>query len=107
MAVTKQQARKVRQPVVISDHAITGVLDGTTTQEVLVLSIVAERMTVQSDGTLAGNLEVSVNGTNWHSAGSFLANALTNATFSGPDHLFRAVRITRTGGSGKLHLVVK
>ena len=107
MAVSKIQARKVRQPVFISDHAVTGVLDGTTTSEVLLLSIVAERMSVQSDGTLAGNIEVSVNGIDWHSAGSFSATTLTEATFAGPNHMFRAVRITRTGGSGKLHLVAK
>lgn len=107
MAVSKQQARKVRQSVHTSDMALTGILDATNTSEVILLSIVAERLTVHSDGDLAGTIEVSVNGVNWHAAGSFTANALTDASLAGVDHLFRAVRITRTSGSGKLHMVAK
>jgi hypothetical protein len=79
------------------DKLVTETLDGTTTTEILQLGIVAEKITIQSTGTLAGDILVSANGTNFVAAGSFTAN--TPLTYSA--HLCVAVKITRTGGTGK------
>ena len=59
--------------------------------------MVAQKITVQSTGTLAGNIEISANGTDFVSGGAFVANTPTSYT----THLCVAVRITRTGGTGK------
>lgn len=103
MAVTKIQARKVRQPVLIGDLNVSGTLDATTTVEILELSSVAEKVTVQSDGTLAGNVEFSINGLNFFGSTAFVATI--PVTYS--SNLVRLVKITRTSGTGKLHLVAR
>ena len=101
MAVSKQQARKVRQPVLTGDLFLSGTLDGTTTTEIVLLSSVAEKITVQSDGTLAGTVEFSVDGTDYFGSAAFVA--VTPVSYS--THLARAIRITRTVGTGKLHIL--
>lgn len=73
-------------------------LDGTTTTDVVKLPIVAERITVQSTGTLAGSIDVSLDGENWSNNTVFTAN--TMVTFS--SHNVASVRVNRTGGEGKL-----
>lgn len=93
----KKESTKARQRVFTGDKQVTGELDATTTTETLQLGMVAEKITVQSTGTLAGNIEVSANGTNFVSAGAFTAGV--PVTYSA--HLCVAVRITRTGGTGK------
>jgi len=103
MAVTKAQARKVRQPVLVGDFAISSALDGTTTVDIVTLSSVAEKVTVQSDGTLAGTVEFSVNGTTFFGSTAFTATVpLTYST-----NLVRVVKVTRTGGAGQLHMVAR
>ena len=101
MAISKAQARKVRLPVLEGDYAITGQLDATTTTEDILLSSPVPSVTFQSDGTLAGNVTFSVNGVDFASSTAFAANAMV--TFS--THNVRVMRVTRTGGSGKLHVI--
>lgn len=103
MAVSKIQARKVRQPVLIGDLAISTTLDATTTTDIIELSSIAEKVTIQSDGTLAGNVEFSINGINFFSSTAFTAT--TPVTYS--TNLIRVIKVTRTGGSGKLHIVAR
>jgi hypothetical protein len=103
MAVTKPQARKVRQPVLIGDMHVTKVLDGTNTVEIIELSSVAEKFTVQSSDTLDGSLEVSVNGVDYVGIGNFFAGTLVSYN----SHLIMKVKVTRTAGSGKLSLVAR
>jgi hypothetical protein len=83
------------------DKVLTGTLDGTTTTETVQLGVVAQKITVQGTGTLAGNIEVSANGTDFVSAGAFTTAALT--TYS--THLCVAVKITRTGGTGQASIL--
>lgn len=101
MAITKTQARKVRQPVLTGDYSLSETLDAATTQETLTLSLAAEKVTVQSDGNLAGTVEFSVNGVNFFSSTAFTAT--TPVTYSA--NLVRVIRITRTSGAGKLHIL--
>lgn len=101
MAVTKIQARKVRLPTLTGDYALSAFLDASTTVDIVTLSCAAESITVQSDGNLAGTIEFSVNGVNFANSTAFAANALVpyGAT------LIRVIRVTRTSGSGKLHII--
>jgi hypothetical protein len=101
--VSKDQARKVRQPVLVGDLHITGTLDGTTTTEIVELSSIAEKVTVQSSGDLAGNITVSINGKDFNTGVAFVANTLV--TYS--TNLVRVIKVTRTGGSGKLSIVAR
>lgn len=103
MAITKAQARSVRQPVLVGDYEVSAALDAGTTQTTVLFSSVAEKVTFQSDGDLAGNFEISVNGVNWSSGATFTANTI--ATYS--TNLVRLIRVNRTGGSGRLHLIVR
>lgn len=103
MAVTKIQARKVRQPVLIGDLAISKTLDAIITTDIVELSSVAEKVAVQSDGTLAGTVEFSINGVTFFGSTAFTAGAAV--TYS--TNLVRVIKITRTGGTGKLHIVAR
>jgi hypothetical protein len=101
MAVTKQQARKVRLPVLTGELYLSGVLDGTTTEEIIELSSVADKITFQSDGNLAGAVLFSINGLDFASSTAFTANTMVSFN----THLVRVIKITRSSGSGKLHIV--
>ena len=101
MAVTKQQARKVRQPVLTGDHFLSGTLNGTITTEIVLLSSIANKITVQGDGDLAGTVEFSVNGVDFFGSTAFLA--VTPLSYN--THLVRAIKITRVTGTGKLHIL--
>lgn len=94
---TKKQATRNRQHVMTGQKGLTGNLDATTTTEIVMLGMVAQKITVQGTGTLAGTIEVSANGTDFVSAGAFAVATLTSYN----THNCVAVRITRTGGSGK------
>ena len=103
MAVTKEQARKVRQAVQTDDLSLSIALDGTTTIDTRIFSVVAEKVSWQSDSTLAGTVEFSINGTDFFGSVAFAATAPGSYN----THLIRAIKITRTGGAGKLHLLAK
>lgn len=93
----KKESTKARQRVFTGDKQVTNDLSATSTTEIIKLGMVAQKITVQSTGTLAGTIEVSANGTDFISAGSFTATTPVSYT----SNLCVAVRITRTGGSGK------
>jgi hypothetical protein len=103
MAVTKIQARKVRQPVLIGDLAISKELNGAGQTDIVELSSVAEKVTVQSDGTLAGTVSFSINGVDFFGSTAFTAT--TPLTYS--TNLVRIVKVAWTSGSGKLHMVAR
>jgi hypothetical protein len=103
MAITKEQARKVRQPVVTGDLALSVSLSASATTETKILSISAEKVSWQSDGTLAGNIEFSIDGVTFFGSTAFTAGV--PGSYS--THLVRAIKITRTGGTGKLHVLAR
>ena len=74
-------------------------LDGTTTTDSIKLGGVASKITFQTTEDLACSVEVSLNGTDWSSAGSGSTTMVSYDT-----HNVIAVRATRTSGSGKLIL---
>lgn len=103
MGYSKKDSRKAREKVSVADMVSTGTLDGTTTVEVIQLGVAADKVSWQSSGTLAGTVEFTINGTTWVASTAFTATVIGTYTAS----LVKAVRVTRTGGTGKLHILAK
>lgn len=103
MSFNKKQLSGVRQKVDSSNRLVTDVLDATTTSEIIKLGQVAEKVSFQSDGDLAGNVSFSINGKDFFSSTAFTAT--TPGSYS--THSVLHVKVDRTGGSGKLYLVYR
>jgi len=103
MGYSKKETRKAREKVAVADMVSTGTLDGTTTTEIIQLGVAADKVSWQSDGTLAGNIEFTINGVTWVATTAFAATVI--GTYSAS--LVKAVKVTRTGGTGKLHILAK
>jgi hypothetical protein len=100
----KKQSRLARQPVKSGELVATGTLDGTTTIEVLTLSVVAEKLSLQMQGTLTGTIEFSIDGKTFiNSTAIPAAGVITN--FS--THLVASVKVTRATGSGTLTVAAR
>jgi hypothetical protein len=99
MAYSKLQANKVRQQVRNDEMQVTSTLDGTTTSQVLSLSLVAQKVSIQASGTLAGTIEVSLDGVQWTNSTAIGAVGVI-VTYS--TSLVRHVKVLRSGGSGTL-----
>ncbi len=104
MAYSKKQSKLARQSVSIGDSEVTGTLDGTTTTETITLSCVAEKVSFQGSGTLAGNVTFSIDGVNF---GNSTAIGAANAIVTFNTHMVKVVKVTRTGGTGKLAILAK
>lgn len=104
MGLDRIKREKIAQPVKIGSLIVTGTLDAVTTSEIINLFSVVEKITFQSDGTLAGTIEFSLNGTNWDDS---TAIGAAGVMVSYNTHNISAVRITRSAGSGKLYLAIK
>jgi hypothetical protein len=102
MAITKEQARKVRQPVNAGDLALSVTMTGAGS-EIKILSIPAEKVSWQSSGTLAGSVEFSIDGVTFFGSVAFAAGV--PGSYS--THIVRAIKVTWASGSGKLHLLAK
>lgn len=98
MGYDKRSARVPRRAVLAGDKVITGDLSASPSVEIISLTGVAQKVTWQSLGTLAGNIEFSSNGTDFYSSTAFTAN--TAGSYN--THNVVAVKVTRTSGSGKL-----
>lgn len=102
MAVTKSQARQVRQPSLMGDMAITATMSAAATEDIE-LSSIAEKVTFQSSGTLAYTYAVSVNGKDFSSPVAGAAGVLVTYSAS----LCRVVRLVWTSGTGRVSLVAR
>lgn len=103
MAYKKDEVAKLRQLVAVDDIRSTGTLDGTTTTETLNLSMVASKISYQRTDTLQCTVEVSLNGVDFEAATAVTTAALTSYS----THNIKAVRVTRTAGSGRLVVAAK
>ena len=101
MAISKQRARSVKHAVLCGDEQVTGVLDGTTTVEVVELTGPASKVSLQSSDTLAYNAEFSLNGITFFSSTAGTAGV----PISFNTHNVGAIKITRTGGTGKVTIL--
>lgn len=97
---SKKDIRKSITPNLVGFEVSTGTLDGTTTEEVVELACPASKITLQSSGDLAYTYTVSVNGTTFVTGGTVAANALSSYN----THNVSSVKVTRTGGSGKVSI---
>lgn len=95
---TKKDVQQVRQNIASGQREYTEELSASVTVEVLKMAGGMSRVTVQSTGDLAGTVEFSVNGQDFFGSTAFTAN--TPVTYSA--HNFNAIRVTRTGGTGRL-----
>ena len=98
MAYDKTQSRVPRRAMLAGDKQMTAELSASVTVQVIQLTMVAQKVTWQSTGTLAGNVEFSSNGTDFYTSTAFTANVVGSYN----THNVVAVRVTRTGGTGKL-----
>lgn len=98
MTILKKASQKIRQQVSGGLKTATGTLDGTTTVEIVEFGAAMSKVSWSSTGTLAGNIEFTINGQTWFTSTAFVAG--TPGSFTA--HNVNAVRITRTGGTGEL-----
>jgi hypothetical protein len=104
MGLDYKKREKAVQKVKSGVKYSTGTLDATTTTEEFHDIGVLEKVTFQANGTLAGTVEFSLDGSQWSSSTAIGAvGALV--TFS--THLVCAIKVTRTGGTGKLAIAGK
>lgn len=99
MGYSKKDIQRAHQDVSVGVGLCTGTLDASVTTEIIQFGGALSRVTFQGSGTLAGTVEFSVNGTNWFSS---TAIAGSNAPTTYSTHNFNSMRVTRSGGSGKL-----
>ena len=102
MAITKEQARKVRQPTLIGDEHITHLMSGAGSMDIE-LSAIAEKVTMQSSDTLAYTYAVSANGKNFSAPVAGSANTLVTYSAS----LVKVVRIAWTSGAGRVTILAR
>jgi hypothetical protein len=100
MAISKAAARSTKQAVLSGDELVSPVLDGTSTVYTFELTGPASKITLQSSDSLAFDYEVSVNGKNFVTGASVVAGALSSYS----THNISTVKVTRTGGTGKVSL---
>jgi len=103
MAFTREQLAKKTQKVSVGSQFSTEVLDAVTTEQIISLGSSASKVSFQSNDTLAGNVEFSINGVDWKDSTAFAANALTSYS----SHNVLAIKVTRTSGSGKLSIATR
>jgi hypothetical protein len=99
MSYSKKQVQPLNQKVTTGVSLATEVLDATNSVEIVRFGGAMSRVTFQGTDTLAGTVEFTVNGTNWFSS---TAIAAANAPTTYTTHNFVAVRVTRSGGTGRL-----
>jgi hypothetical protein len=99
MTFSRQDIQSLQLPVRTGDKTITGVLDGTTTVQIVDLGDVFAKVSFQATGTLLGTIEFSLNGVNFANS---TAIAAANAIASFSTHNVCSIRVTRTSGTGRL-----
>lgn len=103
MAISKQDARKVKHSVLSGDERTSPTIDASTTTYDFEITGPTQKFTVQGSGNLAYTYDVSANGQNFTgSPVSVAANAMS--TYPGT-HVVAVIRITRVSGAGKVTLL--
>lgn len=98
-----QDVTKKQRVPGFGDILTTDVLNAVDTEEILSIANPGEVIAWQCNGSLVCDVEVSLNGADFVAAGT--GAVATIASFS--THPVRFVKITRTGGEGKLVLVTR
>jgi hypothetical protein len=100
---TRKDVESLYSP--IQQHGIrlaTETLDGTNTSEIFNFGDISDKISMQASGDLDCAVDVTVNGSTWIEIAASITSAAI-VTYS--THVVTAVRVRRTSGTGKLHLV--
>jgi hypothetical protein len=104
MGYSKRDVASVQQATKTGQRYVTPELSAAPSVEVIKFGDVASAVTFQASDNLTGTIEFSVDGENFKNSTALAAsNAMTTFT----THLVTAVRITRTGGAGKVAVACK
>ena len=98
---TRKEVQSVRQRVATGQKDATGVLDATTTVEIIRLGGAMSKVSFQASGSLQGTVEFSLSGLDWVSSTAIPAS---NAIASFSTHNIEGIRVTRTAGTGQLFI---
>jgi hypothetical protein len=98
MSLDKKERSKTRQLISTGAVLSSNELDGTTTEEVINLGIAASKVSYQSTKTLAGNISFSINGKDFFDSTAFTATVQASYI----THNVVAVKVSRTGGTGRM-----
>ncbi len=100
MAYSKKDILDAKQSVRTGVRTATAELSVSNPgPEIIDLGDVCAKVTFQSDGNLTGTIEFSVDGKTWGNS-----TALATAMTSFNTHNVCAVRVTRSGGTGKVSI---
>jgi len=100
--ITKKQIETMYNPG--SQNGVktaTKILDGSTLVEIIKFGDVVAKLTVQSTDSLVCDVTVSINGTDFITA---LTGVDNSALQSYELHNVTTIKVTRTAGTGRLHI---
>lgn len=103
MAISKQDARKVKHAVLSGDERTSPTIDASHPSYDFEITGPTQKFTVQGSGDLAYTYDVSANGATFSGSATSVA-ATAMSTYPGT-HVVAVVRITRVSGSGKVTLL--
>jgi hypothetical protein len=103
MAISKQQARKTKQPVLSGDEQISTVINSSATSYSFEITGPSKYFTLQSNGSLTYTWAVSANGSSFGTPSATIA-AGAFSTYTGPD-VVAVIQITRVSGSGQVTML--
>lgn len=98
MAITKQQARRTSQSMFTGDIQ-QAILNASDPEVIMIFSNIAEKISFQASGDLAGTVEFSLNGKDFKES---VAIPASNAIENYDSSLVKAVKISRTSGTGRI-----
>jgi len=104
MGYSKEEVQQITQRTRNGENRISETLDASNAEEIITLADVTEKVTFQGTGDLAGNLEFSLDGENFSNT---TAIAASNALVTFNTHMIKAIKITRSSGSGKVIIAAK
>ena len=97
MGYSKKDIQRALQDVSVGVGLCTGTLDGTTTTEIIQLGGACSKCTWQGDTGLTGTVEFSTNGKTWYGSAAIATTPTSYNT-----HNFNSIKVTRSGGTGKV-----
>ena len=104
MAISKEQARKVRQATREGDEHRSITISAAPTTDTIEFSIVAEKVSYQAiDPLMTATVTVSADGINFIAGTDLTAGAII--TYSA--HMIKAIKFVRTAGAGQIVVLAR
>lgn len=99
---TRTDLERLYSPLSQHVKSVTEVLDGSNTEEIKLFADVCGKISIQASDTLVCDVEVSINGVDWVA----LATGVNKSAIVSYDtHNVSSLKITRTAGTGRLHIL--